>query len=611
MQILKADKSTGRVLNWVLLPLFFMAFYLILLIKIRPELIYQFQEPVFYFNQRFFSDLLKFPGGFTLYCSRFLSQFFLLPWLGAMILTVTALMVTFSFKGLIHSAAPGRQTGPFVLVPAMALLIMHSQYEYQLNFTLGLLITLSVALLFIRLPFQSLVFRLLSLAGLSIALYILAGGPALLFLLLVTLDESAKGRWPSGLLMAACLVIPYLLARTLFLVTVKNAYGVNLMISGEHRLLRVMFTALLIFIPLSVLLLTLIGKRAQNRPPRKEPDRRGMWLILQFVLVIAVTGVLLQRTFNGKLKESLLIDRYARFQQWDKIIETTRDRHENFDLRTLFHINHALYHTARLMSDMFGYRQIWGAEGLLLSDKQGYIYPLQYSDLFLNLHHVNEAEHWAHESMSLRGETAWTLERLATVNLVKGETSAAHMFASKLSESVLFRKKGRDLQDLADHPDRIARSDELVKLRNAMLYPQKDFIYYTYMPDVTLERILANRPDNLMAFEYLMAYYLLTGQLNNFMKDLPRARAFGYEKLPRHFEEAVLLYFGLGGERNPELLKGFKISNLAIQRFQQFQKILSDYKDNKPAAFNELKKQYGDTYWFYALYVQPKESQNG
>ena len=610
MQIFKTDDSADTIFKWVLFPLFFIAFYFILLIKVRPELIYQFQEPVFYFNQRFFADLLKFPGGLTVYFSRFLSQLYFFPWLGALTVTVITLLFSLCLKSLIRFIVPGWKGGPFVLYPAMALLILHSHYEYQLNNTLGLLIALGASLLYIRLTGLPTLLRMPVLVVLSIALYIAAGAPLLLFLALAALHEFGKGRRPAGILTVVCFAIPFLFAKTVFLVTIKNAYSYNLILSGNHPLLQAVLMALAAFFPLTALILMVSGRKAQDILNPIHMKHRGIQQLFHTVLFSALTGLLLILTFHENLRKSLLIDRYVRYQMWDKVIEATADRNENFDLRTMFHINRALYHTGQLLSQMFAYQQVWGAEGLLLPDAQGYVYPLQNSDLFLNLHHLNEAEHWAHESMSLRGETPWTLERLAIVNLAKGEYSAAHVFASKLSQSPLFRKKGLALRQLADHPEKIALNETIRGLQNSKLYPQKDFIYYTYLPAVTFERILANRSDNLMAFEYLMAYFMLTGRLNDFMQELPRARTFGYDKLPRHFEEAVLLYLGLGGERDQELLKGFKISNRTIQRFRHFQKILSEHKGNQAAALNELRKQHGDTYWYYALYVQPKESQN-
>jgi len=152
---------------------------------------------------------------------------------------------------------------------------------------------------------------------------------------------------------------------------------------------------------------------------------------------------------------------------------------------------------------------------------------------------------------------------------------------------------------------------EAVECYNKAIAIKDDFIYYTYMPDLTLKRILENRPDNRMAFEYLMAYYLLSGQLNDFVRELPHLKFLGYEKIPRHFEEAILLYIGLRGEITKALPEGFGISNRTIQRFQHYQQIYSSSKDKKMAAIHELKKYYGSTYWFYAMYLKPRESQNG
>ena len=110
-----------------------------------------------------------------------------------------------------------------------------------------------------------------------------------------------------------------------------------------------------------------------------------------------------------------------------------------------------------------------------------------------------------------------------------------------------------------------------------------------------------------MAFEYFMAYCLLEGQIGRFAKHLHCLNDFDYPEIPRHFEEAMLVYNQIAGAGGITL-PGKNISEQTIRKFKNFNRIRSKYKGNTAAARGELIK-YRDTYWFYGLYYyRPKES---
>jgi hypothetical protein len=111
-----------------------------------------------------------------------------------------------------------------------------------------------------------------------------------------------------------------------------------------------------------------------------------------------------------------------------------------------------------------------------------------------------------------------------------------------------------------------------------------------------------------MAFEYLMAFLLLTGQhaaiassigyLDNF--DYPRAR------IPRHLEEALLLYMAMTD--NKANTHGRQINTATISRFQKFMQLFQRHKLDFQNPAKELRKEFGDTYYyFYFFLLNPAE----
>ena len=101
-----------------------------------------------------------------------------------------------------------------------------------------------------------------------------------------------------------------------------------------------------------------------------------------------------------------------------------------------------------------------------------------------------------------------------------------------------------------------------------------------------------------MAFEYLMSDLLLSNQLVRFAENLKRIRSFSYPALPRIYEEALYTY-RLGVDENTFNKLGFNISPATEERFKAYY-ALYQRKDRQA-----LKKQFGNTYWYYLNFLSP------
>ena len=113
-----------------------------------------------------------------------------------------------------------------------------------------------------------------------------------------------------------------------------------------------------------------------------------------------------------------------------------------------------------------------------------------------------------------------------------------------------------------------------------------------------------------MAFEFLMAHYLLTGQLDKFVGNIERLndfpQRFSGTAMPRHYEEAVLLYMTqqyMDSGKMPELqLHGRQVSPRTTHRFENFSTILAAHNSAEWKARQALRPAHRNTYWFYFLF---------
>lgn len=625
----KLKKSSGiskRTINaanyqkfyyFTVMPIFFIFFYLWFYFRVDTKLIYQYQEPIFFFNPRFFQDYLLYPGGLTEYIAAFLAQLYYFPWVGALMITIFAGLTFFFTRWLIKET--GAKIGGDIIsfIPALLLLACHSQYEFLLSFTIGYLFALLFLFLYIYLVPENKIIRFLIYFLSSILLYFLVGGAFFLFVLLCGFFELLLARrYVLGLLIIiSSVVLPYLAASFIFLVSLRKAYVHLLPFEYVNKKIYLLHMTLYAFYPIVLIVRGIINFRNSKKGKAVKRNLLASFLsrvgprlkmALKFIFLVILLTITAFLSYEKVQKDQLMVDYYARNHDWNQVLKRIKGA-PRLDLEMIFQANRALYHLGLLSSDMFALPQFWGTQGLLMPQDVRFKYPLQSSYFYFDLGHINEAEHWAHESMSIRGETGWTLEQLALVNIVKGEFDIAHVFISKLNQTLLFRRKANLLRQLWNDSTRISSDPGMLAMRSRMPNPEHDFIYYSDYSDIVLERILNNNPSNRMAFEYLMAYYLLSDNLGQFANEMARLKDLGYTEIPRHYQEALVLYIALSGNRSLPSLEGYKISAKTIARFKNFQDILKKFRGNKGLAYNELYKNHGNTYWFYSIYYKPKE----
>lgn len=117
--------------------------------------------------------------------------------------------------------------------------------------------------------------------------------------------------------------------------------------------------------------------------------------------------------------------------------------------------------------------------------------------------------------------------------------------------------------------------------------------------DEMLAALLEHDPGNKMAFEYLMACYLLTARVDKIAENVGRLRDLGYPAIPTLYEEALLIHYD-GDPRPKADLAGFSISPETIKRCETFLTIRSTMgPQNQQAVLHRLIREFGTSYFFY------------
>jgi hypothetical protein len=611
LQKVTSCKSHDKI--WVLLfTAILMSFYFAyLLLRIDPKLIYQSQEPVFFFDRYFFNEFFSYPGGLNELISAFFSQFFYYSWTGALLLVLVFASVTWNTKLLVGSISSNRPILYLHLVPSVFLLALHSDYRFPLVLTLGLLWTLFTANIYIRLAPSKTILRLPLFLILQAMLYYVTAGQAFVFSLIVILYEVLhyrKALLPVVYVLYAAL-LPYAGASTIFVVRIQDAYTMHLTSSDSYKLAWLPWVLYALF-PLAVIL-AMFQRRHVGSGQENTNSFWGKFLyrrsistrLLQGIIFLVFVAAMALYSYDKKEKAFLLIDHYARSGQWDRVLDMAQ---KGLPISSLVQcqVNRALYHTGRLCDEMFSMAQLFGSNGLFMHENLRGHYALQHSDLFFDLALINESEHWAYEAIAANGDTAWNLQRLVLVYLLEGQRDIAAKYLRMLQKTISHKAWATEHQEyLSDSNDFWAnpRSQYIIKRM-----PVSDFLVSPTEPELCLEELL-NNTKNKMAFEYFMARCLLEGEIGRFMKHLHRLNDFDYPGIPRHFEEAMLIYNQLTGGKGISL-PGKSISEETIRKFNDFNSIRAKHRNSKEAAYEELKK-YRNTYWFYGMYLHKPRKQ--
>ncbi len=288
------------------------------------------------------------------------------------------------------------------------------------------------------------------------------------------------------------------------------------------------------------------------------------------------------------------MDHYVQIEEWNKVTDQAR-KYPGVNQLVTYYTNLALYKTGHLADRMFSFPQ-HGAGGLQLEWKRDEVTPFFGGEVFYHLNHFNEAYRWAFESMVAKGMNPRSLKRLVQTSIINGHYAIAEKYLSILGHTQYYKKWAEQYRkSLADNSEMSQNAEVSAKRKFLM---NTDFVSV----DLGLNQLLQEHPDNLMAFEYQMATFLLTKNIKGFADNIYRIKDLGYREIPVNYEEALLfcmIYF-----KKDLVPEGYTIRPETIQRKNDYIAQLSRFGNNKDKAASELRKQFGNTCWYYLHFVE-------
>ncbi len=577
----------------ILLLLLFLVMFLFLQGFNAYHFYYIEQFQLFLKTWLYFIEKISYPGGTVEYFSQFLVQFFIVPYLGAVIVAFIHLIIFIESYRLILR---NEKTKLFFFAPATILLsclLMCFNINIYFHYVLSFL--LCIICLNLYTSIKNSIFRTVAVFATVPLLYWIAGSVSILFAVcfflyeLINVKDKKNISW---LLLPiwACLI---------------SWCAVRFSLTGNFRtsLLPDMYCLSNLHPPASVyipwLLLPVWIIVVSFLPKSNFSERMNYWVLgVQTILFLFLSWQGFLKFGDRNSYEIKKLDYFARLEQWEKIIEESSRRNINNYLCHNY-LNLALAEKSSLLQKMFQFNQR-GPLSLEVPRKQNDFISALISDISFSVGDIASSQRYAFEGYETcsGGGSGRLLKRLIQTNLIFGEYAVAEKYIRILEHTFFYREWATNQRQFLYNESLCIQDPLISKKRGFLPTKGKTGIVGTF-PE-TLKALMDINPSNSTARDYFFAYLLLSKEIYlflNLFSDYQQVKIFPAQ-LPYSINQALLI----GYETQPEKWKETGISKGTVDQFSAYKSLFIKTR-RLPSHKEIMQKQFGSTYWFYFHFI--------
>jgi hypothetical protein len=553
---------------------------------------YQENLTLLVYSSQYLHEYLIKPGGLLDLAGNFLAQGYYSLIYGALVLSLfNSLFVMVCLRISRRLSGEGPLTLTLALIPACLLLLFQTNFNWPMKNNIGFLL----AVIYFHFTISSgEKHRRITTLLLFPVFYYLTGAFAWIFLTmqvvhsLVYLMGSLRYTYPVSILILA--FGTFLFSREVLFLQPDNAlllYPFSPRDNFSHQVILYILIGFLIAWPALLKTSSLLkpnGKLAKIIP------------LPALLAVLLLTVGLMWKWFNPNIRKLFRLEEYVYARDWDALIAHQED-YQLSNIVAEFYYNLALSEKGLLCDRMFTGRQDFGPKALIIpwDSKAGVNNIARGVYFFYAVGLINEAHRWAYESMVAQGFRPENLKMLVKTNLINGHFKIAEKYIQILKKTLHYRDWAEKYEAMLYRPDLVKADPELGK--KLELIPGKDFSIRIRNPQTNLAPFLEANPENKKAFEYLVAWHLLEKNIGAFIDEVRRMRDMDYSRIPRHIEEALLIY-NMGTGMMPDLGE-LRISRETFERFRQYQMQMDPFLGMQAPDRKHIPEPSRDTYWFY------------
>ncbi|MDR2497434.1 MAG: DUF6057 family protein [Tannerellaceae bacterium] len=566
---------------------------------------YREQFQMFLFTTDYFTDVCSTPGGFCNYLGRFLTQFYVYAWLGALIVGATLLAMRQLVYSITQKCGRERSGEWLSFLPALGYAFLLCDENTHIGGAIALCIALLLARAMMNIERKSL--RRFAVPAAVPLAYMLIGGAICMSVLLWLMHEyKQKGRRKVEF------AITTLASLAVAVITPFAAKSIWMQYPVERLWAGVDYVHFLNYNPWDVIYICILTLIIVGLAPRLPGFGKLSHIASTLIGTAALAALSLAVMIgiaapqHASKEEIMAYDYHCRMRNWDKIISMANRKSPTTPM-TVCCLNLALYHKGRLADDMFRYFQN-GPDGLLPAFRRDFMIPTVGGEAYYHLGFINTARRFAFEAMEALPDfqkSARSIKRLAETNMIAGHYERAAKYLHLLEHTLFYRKWAREAKPYLYSDSLVNTHPEWGSLRR--FHTRQDFLFSEAEKDMMLGICFTQQPGNRMAYEYLMAYALLTKDMKKFRLYYDLHKDFSIDTIPKAWQEALVYIWGLTGAAPENIpMPVSKEVKLAVKAYAN---IYTTVKAPEPL----LRKDFAKTYWYYLHfreYNRAKPEQN-
>ena len=582
----------------------------------------------FLLSEVFFNEMISAPAGLLSYAASFLVQFFHYPALGAAIY-VSMLLAVYLLTRKVFDI-PGRYS-LLALFPVAALLASNTQLGYWIFYLkvpgyyymalLAVLAILSALWLYKRLgagwriPFA---LAWLAVGYPVLGVYALAGAVLMAVMTIADVDGVKGNKWLHKAaviaVVAGIFAVPYIYYHIYTTVALKNAYMVGLPYSQwifeyvkkvEHESFSYWHWIYLYWIPFILLMLSFMALPFAGKVKRRLPAL-GSAVGVNVVSLLLVALLLSVFWYNDT---NFRIENKQNKAMWNEEWRKVADYAAEADVPTrqiVMNKNLALLKLGVAGNEMFNYPD--GSSEILspmivhLTQTGGKMTYFQYAKF-------NFCYRWCVEDAVEYGWRNEYLKHAARSMLLSGEYKLAQRYLNILKGTLFYRGWAEELETFIEKPELIAKEKEFYLPLQMTCYSDALDVDESFV-EVFLTKNFSYIPENAspLYIETALTSAMIRKDMKAFWFAFDKyLRVCNPKKLPKHYQEAVLLFMNLDKSNTVTIGDAFMercISSSNQRRLASFVGKTKQYKGMDEAEMAQYFDDYDDTYFYFYFFVR-------
>ena len=588
-------KSKGKYIPVLIctLALLFLIYHLD--ITQRFLFIYREQQSMFLYDFDTICERYLSLGGFSLFISHFIVQFFSIKFVGPIVTALIGVVLSYLIWLVVKRIHQALYLLPLCFLPLFYQVNILFDFNYNYEGFISFFLTTVFLYLYVRFAHSMKVpYRIAFASILSLGLYLIAGSIGLLLscaILVYDVVQKEEKSYLQFITVALVLLLGFYLIIVGELQSSRYAYLNDFYYEPTmepHLTIQYSWVALIVLL-LVALILRFIPKM-----------KASIEIVITIVCLIGVGSYFIHDANKSRrniIYPIIELQDYIVNEQWDKILNSRYLNINNYLITN--YANLALSHKGMLLTHLFDLPQD-GANSIMLQGNFAETTPEIWAisaHILYQMGNIASARNIAFDSfVADRYGNPSIIKMMAKTNIIYGDYPIAEKYIKILEKTWRYKQWAKDYRKFLFRDDLVEADPELSQKRKDL--PPEGTYPFTRGAYVDLLNILDGDSPDKNTIEYAIAFLLVTKDaqsLSQFMDKYYGTKVL--KEVPVLLQEALVE----NKEFDLDYCREHGVSEETINRHNQFiQKFMeTQQKGLNPEA--ALKREFGRTYWYYSL----------